>query len=114
MPAKQATRWMARASPGFAGAPAPTVILHASRRHLRQRETVIFSATCGCVDLFAGFSGNFDGLTVPLFALAGQAFELRYQHAFRQMPPEPPGHVQAQGIGVEASRVEGMAVIGAP
>jgi len=65
-------------------------------------------------DLLARLGGNFERLAVPLFALAGQAFELRYQHAFRQMPPEPPGHVQAQGTGVEAGRVEGVAVVGAP
>ena len=58
--------------------------------------------------------GHLKGLAVPLFALARQAFKLRYQHAFRQMPPEPPRHVQAQGVRVEAGRVEGVAVVGAP
>lgn len=65
-------------------------------------------------DLFAGLRSHFQRLAVPLLALACQALELGYQHAFRQVPPEPPRHVQAQGIRVEAGRVERMAVIGTP
>ncbi|MNH06437.1 hypothetical protein D3C79_658040 [compost metagenome] len=46
MPAKQATRWMAPATPVFAGAPAPTWAVLASRQVMSMRGGGQWSGSC--------------------------------------------------------------------